>query len=309
MKVYYNLDEITPIPNAVLSIGTFDGLHLGHQKILENLKEIAQKRNGESVLLTFFPHPRMVIFDDSQQLKMLNTIDEKIELLTNFGIDHLVIIPFTRQFSEMDSDTFIQKVLVDKIGARTLVLGYDHRFGKDRKGSFEYLKNNIEKFPFELIEISRQDLENVGISSSKVRNALADGNVEYANKLLNSKFSIKGKVVKGKQIGRTIGYPTANVQVPEDYKLIPGNGVYAVQIQYLETIYNGVLNIGVRPTVDGKTKTIEAHIFSFDKEIYGEELKVFFVAKIRNEQKFVDLEALKIQIEIDSQKALAILTT
>jgi riboflavin kinase / FMN adenylyltransferase len=301
MQVHYNLENFTKIPFAVVTSGTFDGVHLGHQKILSRLKDIANTRGGESVIITFFPHPRMVLFNDSQNLKLLNTISEKIQLLEQFGIDHLVIIPFTREFSEIDSNSFIQNILIDKIGAKVLVIGYDHRFGKNREGSFTYLQENASKYGFEVIEIPRHDIENLGISSSKIRQAIQEGNVEQATILLGGYYSLEGKVMKGKQLGRTIGFPTANIYVVEDYKLIPADGVYAVFITYNSQILKGVLNIGKRPTIEGKDRTIEVHIFDFDKEIYGENLSIQFVKKIRDEQKFDSLDSLKAQIIRDSE--------
>ncbi len=303
MQVYHDLKEFQKLENAIVSSGTFDGVHLGHQKILSKLIEIAKNRGGESVLITFFPHPRMVLFNDSQNLKLLNTISEKIARLEQFGVDHLIIIPFTREFSEINSQDFIQNILVDQIGAKTLVIGYDHRFGKNREGSFDYLLENSSKFGFEVVEIPRQDVENVGISSTHIRNAIIEGNVKLAASLLGSEYSITGKVVKGKQLGRTMGYPTANIYVAEDYKLIPADGVYAVKVKTKTENLLGVLNIGKRPTIEGKDRTIEVYIFDFDKEIYGETISIYFVEKIRDEQKFESLDALKKQIGEDVETA------
>ncbi|MES2796177.1 MAG: bifunctional riboflavin kinase/FAD synthetase [Bacteroidota bacterium] len=307
MKIHYDLDSFEKLDCAVVTSGTFDGVHLGHQKILAKLKEITVAKGGESVLITFFPHPRMVLFNDSQKLKLLNTLSEKIHLLEKFEIDHLVIIPFTREFSEINSQTFIQDILVERIGAKVLVIGYDHRFGKNREGSFEYLKENASKFGFEVLEIPRQDIENIGISSTIIRNSILAGEVEQAALLLGASYSLNGKVVKGKQLGRTLGYPTANIYVVEDYKLIPAEGVYAVRIVHNHNQYNGVLNIGKRPTIEGKDRTIEVFIFDFDKEIYGENLTIHFVKKIREEIKFNSLDDLKAQIGKDAEEAKSIL--
>jgi riboflavin kinase/FMN adenylyltransferase len=307
MQIHYNLDSFPKLNFAIVTSGTFDGVHLGHQKILNRLREIANEKGGETVLITFFPHPRMVLFNDSQNLKLLSTISEKIEKLANFGIDHLVIIPFTREFSEINSEDFIRKILVERIGAKLLVIGYDHRFGKNREGSFDYLKENSSKFGFKVIEIPRHDIENIGISSTLIRNSLLAGDIVQANSLLGIEYSLSGKVVKGKQLGRTLGYPTANIYVVEDYKLIPADGVYAVLINYDNLIYQGVLNIGKRPTIEGKDRTIEVHIFDFDKDIYGENISISFVEKIRDEHKFESLDLLKAQIQIDAEKARLIL--
>jgi riboflavin kinase / FMN adenylyltransferase len=307
MQIHYDLDKLEKLNFAVVTSGTFDGVHQGHQKILGKLKEIASENGGESVLITYFPHPRMVLFNDSQNLKLLSTFNEKIELLSAFGIDHLVVIPFTREFSEIDSKSFIQNVLVDKIGAKILVIGYDHRFGKNREGGFEYLRDNASEYGFEVIEIPRHDIENVGVSSTKIRNALIEGNIDLATELLGTQYSLTGKVMKGKQLGRLLGYPTANVYVAEDYKLIPSDGVYAVKVKYKDDLLDGVLNIGKRPTIEGKDRTIEVNIFDFEKEIYGENLSIYFVKKIRNEIKFDGLEALKSQIAKDATLAKEIL--
>jgi riboflavin kinase / FMN adenylyltransferase len=309
MQVHYDLENFQKLKLAVVTSGTFDGVHLGHQKILAKLNDIANKNEGESVLITYFPHPRMVLYNDSQNLKLINTLSEKIQLLASFGIDHLVIIPFTREFSEIDSNSYIQNILVDKIGAKILVIGYDHRFGKNREGGFEYLTQNSDKYGFDVIEIPRQDLENIGISSTIIRNSIKEGNIELAAHLLGRNYSLTGKVMKGKQLGRTMGYPTANVYVVEDYKLIPADGVYAVNVKYKDELLNGVLNIGKRPTIEGKDRTIEVNIFDFEKDIYGENLSILFVEKIRNEQKFESLEALKLQIGKDAKQAKAILNS
>jgi riboflavin kinase / FMN adenylyltransferase len=307
MKVYYELEDFTALPHAVVASGTFDGVHLGHQKILESLVLGAKKVGGESVLITFFPHPRTVLFNHGKNLKQLTTLPEKIALIESFGVDHLLIIPFTREFSEIESKTFIEEILVKRIGVKLLIMGYDHRFGKNREGSFEYLKVHSGALGFDVQEISRVDLEEITSSSSAIREALQEGNVEIAKRLLGRPFSIAGKVVKGRQLGRTLGYATANIDIAEPYKIIPADGVYAAKVTYNKKQYNGVLNIGVRPTVNGLGRTIEVHIFDFDKDIYGEQLQIDFIAKIRSEQKFESLEALKNQISADSATAKALL--
>lgn len=307
MNVYYGIQEFRKLENAVVTSGTFDGVHLGHQKILKRLNEVAEINNGQSVVITFYPHPRSVISTDNQVVKILSTLDEKIELLEKSGVSHLLIIPFTREFSELSSEEFIQKILIETIGTKTLVIGYDHRFGKNREGGFDYLKLNKEKYGFEIEEISRQDIENVGVSSSKIRKALQEGDVPSADHFLGRNYSLSGVVVKGKQLGRTIGFPTANIQVREVAKLIPSDGVYAVKVYYNEVEYGGMLNIGNRPTVDGTYQTVEVNIFDFDQEIYGENLKVEFLQKIRNEQKFNGLDELKAQIAKDKITCKAII--
>ena len=307
MNVYYGIKNFTKLDNAVVTSGTFDGVHLGHQKILNRLQEVAFETGGQSVVITFYPHPRSVISPDNKTINLLSTLDEKIELLEKNGINHLVIIPFTREFSELSSEEFIQKILIETIGTKTLVIGFDHRFGRNSEGGFEYLKENKARYGFEIEEISRHDLENVGISSSKIRKALIEGDVPTADHFLGRNYSLSGVIVKGKQLGRTIGFPTANIQVREIAKLVPADGVYAVKVYYREEEFGGMLNIGNRPTVDGTFKTIEVNIFNFDCEIYGENLKVEFIKKIRNEQKFSGLDELKVQIAKDKETCKDIL--
>lgn len=299
MKVYYGIQEFQRLENAVVTSGTFDGVHLGHQKILKRLAEVAQQTGGESVVITFYPHPRTVVSADNQEVKLLSTLDEKIELLTQNGVQHLLVIPFTREFSELTSEEFIQKVIINTIGTKTLVIGYDHRFGKNREGGFDYLVQNASRYGFGVEEISRQDIDHVAVSSSKIRKAIQDGDMTQAQHFLGRNYDLNGLVVKGKQIGRTIGFPTANIQVREQTKLVPQDGVYAVWVYYNAEKLRGMLNIGNRPTVDGTYKTIEVNILDFNKEIYGENLKVEFVQKVRPEQKFNGLDTLKAQIAQD----------
>ncbi|MES2731637.1 MAG: bifunctional riboflavin kinase/FAD synthetase [Bacteroidota bacterium] len=309
MKVYHGITHFKQLPFAVVTSGTFDGVHIGHQKILSRLKEVSQFYQGESVVLTFWPHPRLVISPDSQDLKLLSTIDEKIEMLAKLQVDHLLIIPFTKEFSQLTSEEFINQILVDKIGTKCLVIGHDHRFGRNREGSFEHLQANASQYGFEVEEIPRQDIEAIGVSSTRIRHALLEGNVHISTEYLGRAYSLKGLVVKGNQLGRTIGYPTANIRIPEPYKLIPADGVYAVRVQHQDQWYQGMLNIGVRPTVNGTTRTIEANLFEFDKEIYDQELIVYFVERLRPEQKFAGLEALKVQLAQDKADAIQILTS
>ena len=307
MKVYYNLSDFKPLENAIVTSGTFDGVHLGHQKILQILRETAETSEGESVVLTFWPHPRMVVSQDSQSLKLLSTVDEKIELLEKQGVNHLLVVPFTREFSELSSEEYVQKVLIETIGTKKLVIGYDHRFGRNREGSFQYLEDNSGRFGIELEEISRQEIENLVISSTKIRQSLLEGGIKSANDLLGRHYSFSGIVVKGRQLGRTIGFPTANVQVSESYKLIPANGVYAVRTLVRDQWLNGIMNIGNRPTVDGVGRTQEVHILGFSDDIYGENITVELIDYIRPEQKFNGTEELKNQILKDKERAIQIL--
>lgn len=307
VKVYYNLSEFVQPTNSVVTIGTFDGVHLGHQKILKRLVSEAKAVQGESVLLTFYPHPRMVLNPERKQL-LLSTLDEKIDLLRQQGIDHLLIQPFTREFSMMTYEEFVREILVSQLAVKKLVIGYDHQFGRNREGSFENLRKMAPELGFEVDEISAKLIDDNVISSTKVREALEVGRVEEANALLGYQYAISGTVVKGRQLGRTIGFPTANVVVSDTFKLIPSNGVYAVQVLHNDKVYQGVMNIGVRPTVDGVSRTNEVHIMDFNSDIYGESLKVNFVQRIRDEVKFDSLHALKSQIKKDEQMARALLS-
>ncbi|QJD79330.1 bifunctional riboflavin kinase/FAD synthetase [Spirosoma rhododendri] len=307
MLIHRGLDELQPLPNAVVTSGTFDGVHRGHQTILARLTEIARSSGGESVLITYWPHPRTVLSNDSMDLKLLTTLDEKIELLEQAGVDHLVVIPFTRAFSELSSAEYIQQVLIDKIGTHKLVIGYDHRFGRDREGGFDYIQAHQDEYGFGVEEIPRQDIEAVGVSSSRIRAALEAGNVDTANRLLGRPYSLSGTIVKGRQLGRTIGFPTANLQVDDPVKLIPANGVYAVDVLYAGQKFSGMLNIGYRPTVAGTHQTIETYIFDFDKDIYGEHLTLQFRAFLRPEQKFDGLSALVNQLKQDEAAARRLL--
>lgn len=299
MKVYYQLTDFKPLKNAVVTSGTFDGVHLGHQRILQRLKEVAENTGGESVVITFWPHPRMVVSMDSQDLKLLTTIEEKIELMQQAGVQHLLVLPFTREFSELSSEKYVQEILIESIGTKTLVIGYDHRFGKNREGGFDYLKLNENRFKIMIEEISRQEIDDLTISSTKIRKALVGGEVDLAQELLGRAYSFAGIVAKGRQLGRQIGFPTANVQVREPYKLVPSNGVYAVNVDIRGEQKKGIMNIGNRPTVDGIGRTQEVNIFDFAEDIYGEKITVKLCKFIRSEQKFADIIALKNQIAED----------
>lgn len=307
MQVYYDISDFQALKNAVVTSGTFDGVHLGHQTILSRLRETAQQFQGETVVLTFWPHPRMVVSKDSQNLRLLSTLDEKIEALRQSGVQHLVIIPFTREFSELTSEEFIQQIVVDRIGTKKLVIGYDHHFGRNREGSFEYLQQNAHRYGFEIEEIPRQEIDHITVSSTKIREALLEGQTSIAHDLLGRNYTFTGVVVKGRQLGRTIGYPTANVHVSESYKLIPADGVYAVRVKVRSQVHKGVMSIGFRPTVNGVGRTQEIYIFDFQDDVYGEKLTVEVVEYIRPELKFDGLEALVKAIDEDCAAALAIL--
>lgn len=309
MKVYHHIDEINPLDFAVATTGTFDGVHVGHRTILKRLIETAKKNAGESVLFTFNPHPRMVLQPDLD-LNLINSLEEKAELLKECGLDHLIIHPFTKEFSRTSSMEFVRNILVKNIGVKKLVIGYDHHFGRNREGSFEHLKEFGPVYGFDVEEIPAQDINNVKVSSTKIRNALLEGEIETANKYLTRPYRLTGFVVKGDQLGRQIGFPTANLNLDDSKKLIPKNGVYAVlvRIDGNDTQHSAMCNIGVRPTVSGKTKTIEINMFDFNLDIYGTKLTVFFKQRIRDEQKFESVEKLKAQLILDEAKCRSILS-
>lgn len=309
MKVYYSLEDFHKLENAIVTTGTFDGVHIGHKKILDRLNRIARNHNGESVLLTFFPHPRMVI-QPELELKLLNSQFEKIELLKKTGLDHLIVHPFTKEFSRITSLDFVRNILVNQIGAKKLVIGYDHHFGRNREGSFEHLKEFGPVYGFDVEEIPAEDIQDVTISSTKIRNAVSEGELETVNQYLGYRYRLNGKVVEGEKIGHKLGYPTANVIVDESYKLIPKDGVYAVEVIFPskpETIHHGMCNIGLRPTFNGKFKTIEVNIFNFNKDIYDERISLNFVDRLREEIKFDNVDTLKEQLGKDQSKAYEVL--
>jgi len=327
LKIYNNLADFNKLDNAIVTIGTFDGVHFGHQKIINNLVEKAKADQGESVILTFFPHPRMIIDPENQDLKMINTITEKAEMLERLGVDHLIITPFTRDFSNQSPGDYIKNILVDTIGTKHIIIGYDHRFGKDRKGNLSDLKSAGLHYGFTVKEIMEQDIHDVAVSSTKIRQALLAGDVSLAADYLGYPFSISGRVIKGDKIGRTIGFPTANIFVEETYKLIPGDGIYAVTVEMspefnaeglngekplvpnAKTTYQGMAYIGQRPTINGMTRNIEVNIFNFDQEIYGQDIKMNFLKFLRHDVKFTGLETLTIQLKKDKEDTLNYFTS
>ena len=303
MKIYEGLDEVVPFENAVVTSGTFDGVHLGHQKILQRIRSIARRIGGETILITFWPHPRLVLYPNEHRVRLLSSFEEKTQLLREFGIDHLITIPFTTEFSQLNSEEFIQQILVEKIRTKVLVIGYDHRFGKNREGGFDHLWANKERYGFEVEEIPRQDIDNSGISSTKIRAALEEGKVDIAKKYLGRDYELSGIIIKGQQLGRSIGFPTANIKILHDYKLIPGDGAYAVSVELEGESYLGMLNIGYRPTVSGMAQTIEVNLFDFSGNLYDKRLTVYFKKFLRHEKKFANLSELKAQLGKDKQAA------
>ncbi|MCF8463547.1 MAG: bifunctional riboflavin kinase/FAD synthetase [Flavobacteriales bacterium] len=307
MKVYHSIDEFQTVKDAVVTTGTFDGVHVGHRKIISRLNEIADKIGGESVLLTFHPHPRMVLFPDDHDLELITTMDEKIQLLKEAGVQNLIIHPFTREFSRIKSIDFIRDIIVEKLGTSVLVIGYDHHFGRNREGSFEHLKESGPLYGFQVEEISVHDVDDVAVSSTKIRKALQEGDVLTASRYLSHSYQLSGTVIHGDKLGRELGYPTANIQIEDRNKVIPANGVYACYVILNEEKFKGMLNIGTRPTVKGQVRRIEVNIFDFEQELYDKRLVVELKDRIRDERKFENVEQLKQRLAIDKNLALRIL--
>jgi len=303
VKEHQGASQFEAERNTVVTIGTFDGVHLGHKTILVRLIEIARKENLDATLLTFFPHPRMVL-QQSNDLKMLNTLQEKKNLLKKIGLDHLVIHPFTKEFSRLSAVEYVRDVLVNQLKAKKIIIGYDHRFGRNRTANIENLKEYGEVFDFEVEEISAKQLNDVSISSTKIRNALWQGNIETANTFLGYPYMIHGTIVRGKGIGKTLQFPTANLEVDVPYKLIPQKGVYVTRTYIDNKTYYGITNIGTNPTVGGTEKTIETYFFDLNQDLYGQQLCLEFLKHIRNEQHFESVDALKEAIKKDEAHAL-----
>ncbi|MBT3621248.1 MAG: bifunctional riboflavin kinase/FAD synthetase [Flavobacteriales bacterium] len=302
MKVYHSIEQFPSDIKSILTIGTFDGVHKGHQYVLDRLNEIAKKEGGESVLLTFYPHPRHVLHPDDQALKLLNSIEEKIKELEKSGLQHFIIHQFTPEFSRTKSINFIRDLLVNKLQMKYMVVGYDHHFGRNREGSYDDLVSFSELYDFKLEQIPPQDEGDVTVSSTKIRKLLLAGDIEIANTYLGYPYLLTGKVVKGNEIGRTISYPTANIALENKWKLIPADGVYAVKVVVGEMLYYGMLNIGNRPTISDGDRVIEVHVFNFSADIYGADIRVEFVKRVRDEKQFDSLGALKSQLKIDENK-------
>jgi riboflavin kinase / FMN adenylyltransferase len=308
MKVHHNLSSLPQFKNACITIGTFDGVHLGHKQIIEKLIATAKNIDGESVLITFEPHPRMVLQPNDKSLKLLSTLNEKINLLSNLGIDHLVIAPFTAHFFEQSAQDYIEHFLIKNFKPHTIIIGYDHQFGKNRSGNFELLENLKSKFNYHLIEIEKQLINETTISSSAIRRSLQVGNLQKSNELLGYNYSISGTVIHGDARGRTIGYPTANIDLHNSIKLIPANGVYAINAIVQGLQYGGMMNIGTRPTIEETKKiSLEAHFFDFNQQIYDQQISISIIEKIRDEKKFNGLQHLIDAIKNDEQIARNIL--
>ncbi len=340
MHIYYHTDHLPAFSRAVITIGTFDGVHTGHAQILQQLREEAARIGGETVIVTFYPHPRKIVRGGVSEVRLLNTLEEKIQLLSWQGVDHLVVVPFTEAFSQLTAGQYVKEFLLEKFRPHTVIIGYDHRFGKGRLGDYHLLEEFSVSEGFKLQEIPVHLLDAVSVSSTRIREAIGQADIETANQLLGYPFFFSGVVMKGNQLGRTIGYPTANLQVDHSEKLIPADGVYAVEVEIAAAAagerpeaeaaagadaaaradaiagvhglwdgprWKGMMNIGMRPTVDGKVRTIEVNIFDFNEDIYGRELRVFVKKYLRGEEKFNGLDALKAQLALDKKNALAVI--
>jgi len=335
MQIHRNIDQLPAFRNAVVTIGTFDGVHMGHRQVIDKLKAEAATINGETVIITFYPHPRKIISSTILGIRLINTLDEKIELLELLGIDHVVVVPFTDAFANQPAEDYVRNFLIDNFHPHTIIIGYDHRFGKDRKGDYLLLEKMATEFHFTLKEIPKHILDEIAISSTKIREALLEGKIEVADKLLGYEFFFSGTVVHGNKLGRQLGYPTANLKIQDEEKITPGNGIYAVYAELtngarkdsfeelamegnknltLHTLpgthhsrFKGMMSIGFRPTVDGKKRVIEVNIFDFDKLIYDQTLKVYVKKYLREEVKFSGLEELAKQIAQDKIESLKVL--
>jgi len=308
MRVFRNVDELPAFNRAILTIGTFDGVHKGHQTIIKRIRELAKQNNGESIILTFHPHPRLVINPNDHTLKLLNTLDEKISLLEKYGIDNLIIVPFSDVFRNLSANDYIEKFLWDKIKPHTICIGYDHHFGKGRTGNISLIREFAATLGFKVEEITKQEVDHITVSSTEIRKDLTAGNIELANDLLGHYFSLSGTIVEGRHLGTKIGFPTANIQVGNPNKLIPAEGIYAVMVLVKGIYFQGMLYIGTSPTVDGSKQTIEVNIFDFDEDIYNETITIMFVASIRKDEKFSTIDDLVEQLHRDkvmAQKLLA----
>jgi riboflavin kinase/FMN adenylyltransferase len=304
MQVHYNINQLPSFKKAVITIGTFDGVHSGHQQIIKTLKDAAAEVGGETLIITFHPHPRKVVSSIVTGIRLITTLQERIELIGKTGIDHLVVVPFTDYFANQSAEEYIRDFLVDKFHPDTIIIGYDHRFGKERSGNYKLMEEKAATYNYRLMEIPEHILDTVKVSSTNIRNALIHSNIEEVNKLLGYHFFFEGEVVHGDKIGRTLGYPTANLKSIDEEKIVPGDGIYAVNVAIQDKQYKGMMSIGFRPTVNGKTRVVEVNLFDFDKDIYGEIIRVYVVKYLRSEVKFNGLEELKLQLHQDKKDSL-----
>ena len=307
MQVFQNLDHLPEFHKTVFTQGIFDGVHLGHQKLLDQVVSYTKSIDGKSVLLTFWPHPRLFLYPEDNDLKLIQTLDEKLNIIESLGIDTVIVLPFTKLLSETLPADYIKNFLVNTLNVHTVMVGYDHRFGKNRAGDIQVLRHFSGVYNYLVNEISAKDIDDITISSTKIRNAILVGDLEKANQYLGRQFSFTGTVVKGLQLGTKLGYPTANIQINERNKIIPANGVYAVKVRVLGSFYKGMMSIGENPTVENKTFSIEVNIFDFNSDIYGKEITVFPIKKLRDEKKFENLDELVQNLQLDKTYADKIL--
>jgi riboflavin kinase/FMN adenylyltransferase len=308
MNVYRFLQDTPTFRNAVLTIGTFDGVHLGHQRIIQRIRSLAKEAGGESVLLTFHPHPRQVLHPEDDSLKLIQTLDERIASLDHYGIDNLLIATFSNAFSHTEPQAYVREFLVKKINPRAIVIGYNHRFGHDRKGDVNLLQSMSREFKFTVHLISKEEVDHISVSSTNIRTALMDGDIDLANKLLGHPFELNGIVIRGNGMGAQLGYPTANIFIEEESKIIPGAGIFAVRVHHAGASFKGMLYIGYRPTFSGTEKSIEVNIFDFDQSIYGDKLRLELVATLRGDQRFDSTDELKEQLGRDKVMAAQFLS-
>ncbi|WP_309641256.1 bifunctional riboflavin kinase/FAD synthetase [Flavobacterium sp.] len=306
MKIFHSINSFQTNKKTIVTLGTFDGVHIGHQKIIEKLIHNAKTSNCESLILTFFPHPRMVLQEQSE-IQLLNTIEERTALLQKTGLDNLIIHPFDKTFSRLTAEEFVKDVLVDQLNIQKIVIGHDHRFGRNRTANIDDLIEFGEKYGFEVEQISAQEIEAVSVSSTKIRSALDAGNINLANQYLGYDYFLTGVIRKGKQLGRTIGFPTANLKIEENYKLVPQKGVYIVlSILDGKTVY-GMMNIGINPTVGGESVSIEIYFLDFNGDLYDQKIQVSLLQLIRSEEKFASIDLLKAQLEKDKNTVITFL--
>ena len=308
MKIYNSIEEFIPKFKVALTLGTFDGVHIGHQSIIEKLNEVAEKIDGESVLMTFYPHPRHVLHPNNQKLKLLSTIEERSEMLKEYGLKHFIIQEFTKKFSQLKSENFVKEILVDKLCVKKLIIGYDHHFGRNREGNYEKLLRLSNLYSYEVEKIDPLNYMGSSVSSTKIRKKIHENKFKEVRKLLGRYFSFSGKIIEGKKMGKKIGYPTANIIVENVNKLMPNDGVYAVYIKVNSKDYMGMMNIGYNPTFNSSKKSVEVHILDFSEDIYGIDVKVSIVEKIRKEKKFLSVEDLKKNLDIDKKKVRQLLS-
>lgn len=306
MQVYKGIEGLPSFTNSVITIGTFDGVHLGHKKLINNLVEQAEKLNGESIIITFDPHPRKII-NTSEQLQLINTLNEKLDLLSTTGIDHVVVVPFTKEFSELPAEEYIRSFIVANFHPHTIIIGYDHHFGRNRQGNLAFLKERASYYGYELVQVAKQTIDEIAISSTRIRDAIINSDIETANKLLGYQYFFDGIVVNGNKLGRKLGFPTANLEYSNPYKIKLGDGVYAVYVTVNNEIKKGMLSIGNRPTLQDSAKQVEVNIFDFDEDIYGKEIKITVKEFLRSQEKYTSLDELTRQLYIDKENSLKVL--